>query len=141
MRVLTLALALAVAVPAFAEQKSPDKTPKTNKSKASAKASVVAKDPVTGELRPATPAEVKALEAQSSSRQPLMAPVDRDRVEVRPDGSKVGYLDETHMTHVVVKRAADGTLQYQCVDGDKNGSKTSGAMKSAPAPVLKAEER
>jgi|KBSSwiStaDraftv2_1062776.scaffolds.fasta_scaffold00028_102 hypothetical protein len=140
MRILPVALALAVAVPAFAEQKSQDKTPKQNKAKVSAKASVIAKDPVTGELRPATPAEVKALEEQSSGRQPLMAPVDRDRVETRPDGSKVGYLDETHMTHVVVKRAADGSLQYQCVDGDKNGNKVSGATKSAPAP-LKVEER
>ena len=138
MRVLTLALALAVAVPAFAEQKPPNSTSKPSKAKAPAKASVIARDPVTGELRPPTAAELKALDEQRGGRQALLPPVDGDRVETRADGSKVGYLSDAHLSHVVVKRAADGSLQYLCVDGDQ---KKAGAMSSAPAPVLKAEER
>jgi hypothetical protein len=139
MRALPLVLALAVAVPALAEQKSQSKTPKPNRSKVQ-KSSVVSKDPVTGELRPPTAQELKALDAQAQAegRQALISPIEQDRVELRPDGSKVGYLGESHMSHVVVKRGADGSLQYLCVDGD---AKKSRALTGAASPVLKAEER
>ena len=74
---------------------------------------VVVRDAVTGELRPATPAESRALRA----RDPSLAP-DRGvgPLTVREDGSRKVHLGERRQAYSVVTRDAAGKLAMQCMN-------------------------
>lgn len=72
------------------------------------------KDRETGQLRKATPEEQQA-EAQAPAPSNDPAGV---RISVMPNGRKSAALDETFMSYSVVRRAADGTLDAQCVSGE-----------------------
>lgn len=84
----------------------------------------VARDPVTGQLRALTKEEARALQAKAQqsaaaaakkngvlSGAPVAGPVRR------ADGSVELELDESTLSHTVMKRAADGTLSTHCVTG------------------------
>lgn len=95
---------------------------------------VVVRDPATGQLRNATPAEVKALRAQQTGH----ALVRREApaaVTVRENGTKHKHLGESRMVYSVVSRGADGKLDMQCLKGEDAAS----AAVTRPAPATQPE--
>ena len=76
---------------------------------------VVVRDAVTGELRPATPAESRALKA----RTPSLAP-DRGvgPLTVREDGSRKVHLGERRQAFSVLTRDAAGKMAMQCMNSE-----------------------
>ncbi|GAB3471374.1 hypothetical protein GCM10027321_43150 [Massilia terrae] len=78
---------------------------------------VVARDPLTGELRAPTPAERKALNASPKASLRAAAPVAPQAI-VNPDGSRKVRLGERGQVYEVVRRAPDGKLTGQCVQGE-----------------------
>lgn len=102
------------------------------------------KDPTTGQLRAPTAEEVKALEqqeqaARAAAQRNLRAAPARPNVPVmRPDGSRMLALDESSMSYSVMTRRADGTLELNCVQGEKAALKI---VKGQARPVaLKTKE-
>lgn len=95
---------------------------------------VVARDPATGQLRNATPAEVKALRAQEVqrgiTRQQPPAPVT-----VRANGTRQKHLGERGLVYSIVSRDANGKLSAQEAIGEEAAN---AAMKS-PAPANQQE--
>jgi hypothetical protein len=78
---------------------------------------VVVRDAQTGQLRNATPAEVKALRAQQSTRG-LAAPDAASTITIRGNGTIQKHLGERGMVYSVAKRDADGKLGTECVTGE-----------------------
>lgn len=81
-------------------------------------AMAVVRDPQSGQLRPATAAEVRAMQAASAKEQriaPQQQPAQPPTV--RPDGMRSAVLGERGMVYSVVKRGPDGKLTRQCVHG------------------------
>ena len=77
---------------------------------------VVVRDPVTGDMRAPTPAELRALRAlppQGAAQQP---PQQTQSV-LRPDGSRSVKLGENSMVYSVARRDAGGKLKEECVHG------------------------
>ncbi|MDB5958962.1 MAG: hypothetical protein JWP59_256 [Massilia sp.] len=74
---------------------------------------VAARDPQTGLLRAATPAELRALGAPSLSLRPAAGPV-----KIRSDGRRELHLGEAALVHATIRRDADGRLTTSCVEGD-----------------------
>ena len=76
---------------------------------------VVVRDAVTGELRPATPAESRALKA----RNPSLAP-ERGigPLTVRDDGSRKVHLGDRRQAYSVVTRDAAGKLAMHCMNSE-----------------------
>jgi hypothetical protein len=95
---------------------------------------VVVRDAQTGQLRNATPAEVKALRAQET-RRGLVAPEAASAVTIRRDGTMQKHLGERGMVYSVVTRDANGKLGTQCV----NGEDAAKAALEHPAPATKQE--
>jgi hypothetical protein len=77
---------------------------------------VVVRDAQTGQLRNATPAEVKALRAQQSTRG-LVAP-DAATITIRGNGTIQKHLGERGMVYSVARRDAYGKLGTECVTGE-----------------------
>ena len=84
----------------------------------------VARDPQTGALRAPTADESAALERAArdsrkadglAHRRGMVTGTLEPKVKKRADGSSVYELPEEYMTHVVVTRMPDGTLQEQCL--------------------------
>jgi hypothetical protein len=73
---------------------------------------VVVRDPKTGELRAATPAESRLMRQQS--RTPAPDPTDLV-LTVRGDGSRKVHLGERRQVYAVVTRDADGQPAMHCV--------------------------
>lgn len=96
---------------------------------------VVTKDPETGELRNATPAERAKLFA---GRAPQAAPV-APRVVILPDGTEMVELGEESMNYAIATKAPDGSIKQGCVHGADAAAQATTAPKPAPAP--RAEER
>jgi hypothetical protein len=95
---------------------------------------VVVRDAQTGQLRNATPAEVKALRAQQA--QPgLVAAEAAGTVTIRQNGTMHKHLGEGGMVYSVVTRGADGKLSSQCV----NGEVAAKAALDRPAPATQQE--
>lgn len=86
---------------------------------------VVAKDPVTGKLRPATAAEREQL----LGRRPLVSPTPE--IVTLPDGTVMIKLGPADANYVVATQNADGTLSYSCVHG---ADAARAAVAAAPAP-------
>jgi hypothetical protein len=95
---------------------------------------VVVRDAQTGQLRNATPAEVKALRAQET-RRGLVAPEPPSAVTIRSDGTMQKRLGERGMVYSVVTRDADGKLGTQCVKGEEAAQ----AALERPAPANQQE--
>jgi hypothetical protein len=94
---------------------------------------VVARDPVTGQLRAPTAEEARALEqapkteSLKSSVAPAAAPVAR-----RAANGAVGFhVGEAFMTYSVMRRNADGTMSMQCVTGAQAADKLTKAPQAA----------
>ncbi len=95
---------------------------------------VVVRDAQTGQLRNATPAEVKALRAQEVQRG-LTRPAPPSPVTVRKDGTRQKHLGESGLVYSVVTRDADGKLQSREVSGEDAAN----AALKAPAPATQQE--
>jgi hypothetical protein len=96
---------------------------------------VVVRDAYTGQLRNATPAEVKVLRDQQTAKglvQPEAAP---SAVTVRENGTRQKHLGESRMVYSVVNRNADGKLGMQCVSGEDAAN----ATLAHPAPATQQE--
>ena len=84
----------------------------------------VHKDPVTGKTRNATAAEAKQLNdlraadraAQKAARKAAGLP-DAGVVRLQQNGIAAAYVDEDSVSYSVVRRAADGTLEADCIQG------------------------
>jgi hypothetical protein len=76
---------------------------------------IAVKDPQTGQLRPPTPAEARALATAAAALAPAAAPV----TVRRPDGTFQRHLGDAGMTYSVLSRTADGKLAIDCVTGAK----------------------
>ena len=99
---------------------------------------VVVRDAHTGQLRNATPAEVKALRAQQTRAAAWSGRESRRAaVTVRANGTMQKHLGESRMVYSVVSRDADGKLGMQCV----NGEDAANAALAHPAPATQQEHR
>jgi hypothetical protein len=78
---------------------------------------VVVRDAQSGQLRAATPAEIKALHEQNKALHPAK-PVQEQAVR-RQDGTLRKRLGESGMVFEVITRDADGKLVTQCVNGEQ----------------------
>ena len=136
-----LVLSVLVSLPVFADEvpPAPTATPAATAKKTAAKKAapkpaagtanmIVTKDPETGELRPATPAEREKL----LGRQPLVAP--EHKVVTLPDGSKMVELGEADMSYAVATKNADGTVSQSCVHGAQTAAKAVASPPSSAAP-------
>ncbi len=79
---------------------------------------VVVRDPVTGQLRAATPAEQKALTAAPQGALRTAAPAAPQAIR-NADGSFKVRLGQRGQVYEVLTRAPDGKLTGQCVHGDE----------------------
>ena len=101
------ALALcACALPAAAQQAQQEAAPSMD-------AQTIARDPVTGKLRAATPEEQAALAALKAARQSRIAPKPMIRKFHRSGASGVELNDEAMMSMTAV-RTPDGKVQTIC---------------------------
>lgn len=96
---------------------------------------VVVRDALTGQLRNATPAEVKALRAQQPARPLSAREAAESAVTVREDGTRAKHLGERAMVYSVVARTPDGQLGMQCVKGEDAAK----AALEQPAPATQPE--
>lgn len=76
---------------------------------------VVARDAQTGQLRPATPAELRALAGADKAMRPAPA---AGPVKLREDGRREVHLGEAALVHATLRRDADGRTTMECVHGD-----------------------
>jgi hypothetical protein len=132
------ALALLLFLPARADETAANAPPKepaakkapavaTAKPAAAAGASLrVARDPVTGALRPLTPEEARQL----LGARPLV--VAEPQVVTLPDGTKMMRLGSDQASLSVVRKNPDGTLMSACVHGT-DAART--FLEAAPRPV------
>jgi hypothetical protein len=79
---------------------------------------VVVRDPQTGKFRNATPAEMRALQAQPVARGMAKGEPAPPDVTIRKNGTVQKHLGERGMVYSVVTRDADGKLSTECVDGE-----------------------
>ncbi|MDM5179759.1 hypothetical protein PO883_21440 [Massilia sp. DJPM01] len=75
----------------------------------------VVRDKQTGQLRPATAAELRAMDG--SLVQPQIAH-PQPQVRVRADGTRSAPLGGRGVVYSVVSRTADGKLVQRCVEGE-----------------------
>jgi hypothetical protein len=92
----------------------------------------VARDPITGTLRPLTPDEARQL----LGRRPLVAA--EPQVVTLPDGTKMMKLGPDQASLSVVRKNPEGTLTSACVQGtDGARAFLEAAPASAPAPAAR----
>ncbi|MES2757088.1 MAG: hypothetical protein V4693_06910 [Pseudomonadota bacterium] len=80
---------------------------------------VVVRDPLTGKLRNATPAEARRLHAQSTARGMVKPEGAAPDVTIRKNGTIQKHLGERGLVYSVVTRDAAGKLDTQCVHGEE----------------------
>lgn len=90
---------------------------------------VVTRDPETGEIRNATPAERERL----LGRRPQVAPAP-PRVVVLPDGTEMVELGEDSMSYAVARRNPDGTVTQSCAEGPEAAAAARKPKADTPAP-------
>jgi hypothetical protein len=95
---------------------------------------LVTKDPVTGKLRPATPAEREKL----LGRTPLVSP--EPEIVTLPDGTVMMKARPEERLYEVAKRNADGTLSYACVHA-ADAAAPAATPAPAPSPAPKNADR
>jgi hypothetical protein len=103
---------------------------------ASPAAAVVARDRATGQLRAATPAEVKALHAQARLTSTESMKTDSPVVR-RANGSAHKHLGEAGLVYAIAVRDAAGKLGMHCV-GDEQAA---AAALTPSVSTLRHEER
>ena len=118
--VLLGASALSVTLPSSAEQ---------------AEGMVVVRDARTGELRNATPAEVKALRTQAV-QQGISRPQPAVPATVRANGTRQKLIGERGQVYSIVSRDASGKLWAQ----EAIGEDAANAALTAPAPLNHPQE-
>ena len=96
-------------------------------------AQIVARDPVTGAVRLATPEEVQALH-RSRGAQVRSGPPTSAR-HVHPNGARGARLTDEFMTYSVVLRGADGKLVEICVEDPSTLAAKPAPAKSANLPT------
>lgn len=114
----------------------------------------IAKDPITGELRPLTADEHKALDAKSGAGERSKATTARreaatvdtsEPMQILHNGPakvKGGRMNDELLSQSIMVRHADGTLQAVCVDPTHAHSVISAlqaAAKTSPAAALETE--
>lgn len=113
----------------FAQTQSKEKK---NTTKKTDNGVVVTVDPKTHQIRQATPDEIgsmgKARQEKAASavslRPDSSASARRGNRELHHATGAVGMaLDESYMTSMTVTKDANGKLQYQCVEGKKDGER------------------
>ena len=88
----------------------------------------VARDPVTGALRPLTAEEARQL--QLLGRRPFVAA--EPQVVTLPDGTKMMHLGPDQAAYSVARRNPDGTLTSACVHGT---AEAEAFIEAAPRPT------
>jgi hypothetical protein len=134
---LAAATALCLSQPALAQQSAqwPDQWPnpwqqdqgtlaeQTAAPAQSGDGMVVVRDAVTGQLRAPTPAEFHALQVQAAALRGATANTATagapPRVSLRADGTRQAHLGQGGQVYMVTRRAADGALGEQCVQGEE----------------------
>jgi hypothetical protein len=117
-----LALFLLLSLPARADETAASTPPKEPAKRAPAMAAAkpaaaagssltVARDPVTGALRPLTAEEARLL----LGRRPLVTVAPQ--VVTLPDGTRMMRLGPEHASLSVARKNPDGTLSSECVHG------------------------
>jgi hypothetical protein len=123
----TAALALcACALPAAAQQAQQEAAP-------AADAQTIARDPVTGQLRPATPEEQAALAALKSAAQARIAPKPLIR-KFHTSGAVGIELNDESVMSVTAVRTQDGKVQTICNEVH-NGQSTAHVHAAPNTPV------
>jgi hypothetical protein len=141
-RHLSVLALLLFTVPSRADERAPNAPPKDSTGKtplatattkgitAGASSMTVARDPVTGALRPLTAEEARQLLAA----RPLA--VAEPQVVTLPDGTRMMRLGPEHASLSVVRRNPDGTLTSACVHGTAEAKTFLEAANAAdPAPA------
>ncbi len=138
-----LAVFLLLSLPAHADETAATTPPKEAAKKAPATATAkpaaatgssltVARDPVTGALRPLTPEEARKL----LGRRPQVAAAPQ--VVTLPDGTKVMTLGPDQASLSVVRENPDGTLTSACVhDADEARAFLEAAPRPSPPPATR----
>lgn len=75
----------------------------------------VVRDKQTGQLRPATAAELRAM--QGNLPQPQAAPA-QTQASVRADGTRSALLGQRGVVYSVLARTPDGKLVQRCLEGE-----------------------
>jgi hypothetical protein len=141
---VVLTFAVLAASPAFANDETPPCAPTPSapaneppgRAAAGGANMVVAKDPETGKLRPATAAESEKL----LGRRPLVSPA-REIVTL-PDGTVMVKRGPSDASYAVAKRNPDGTLSTACVQGaDAANAAVATTPAPAPSPAPKNADR
>jgi hypothetical protein len=78
---------------------------------------VAVRDPQSGLLRPATPAEIRALNGPAMAARPAPGPV-----MLRGDGRRQVHLGDAGLVHVLVQRNAGGALDMRCSETEAPGA-------------------
>jgi hypothetical protein len=135
-RCLSAFVLLLVTLPACADERAesaPPKDPVTEKAAATAKptaptgaALTVARDPVTGALRPLTAEEVRQL----LGARPLSAA--EPQVVTLPDGTRMMRLGPDQASLSVARKNPDGTVTSACVHG---AAEARAFLEAAPGPA------
>lgn len=84
---------------------------------------VVVRDPQSGQLRAATPAEIRALAPASASASARLSAPSQPAMVTHPGGSRHVRLGERGLVYSVVTRGADGMLAQECVHGNAAAEK------------------
>ena len=80
---------------------------------------VVVRDASTGKFRVPSAAELKALQAQQTTRGLVRRGAVESLVTIRPNGTVHKRLGENAMVYSVVHRNTHGKLAMQCVKGEE----------------------
>jgi hypothetical protein len=78
---------------------------------------IVVRDAQTGQLRAATPAEIRALQQQAPALQPGQRASGPS--VLRADGTRHVHMSENAQTYSVATRNADGSITRKCVHGEQ----------------------
>lgn len=90
----------------------------------------VVRDKQTGQLRPATAAELQAM--RGNLPQPQVAR-PAPQVSVDADGTRRALLGERGMVYSVVTRTPEGKLVQRCVEGESAAAHATHQHKASPA--------
>jgi hypothetical protein len=129
------ALALLLFLPVRADESTVSKAPAAATAKpgaAGAASMTVARDPVTGALRPLTSEEARQLLGARSRK------VAEPQVVTLPNGTRMMRLGPDHAVFSVARRNPDGTVTNVCVHGIEEAEAfTEAAPRPAPAPAAR----
>lgn len=106
---------------------------------APADAQVVARDPVTGQLRAATPEEMQALQQSRSSLARRSAAAAVPQAKFHWSGAQGARLTEEFMANVTVVRMPDGRMVELCVGELEPAEKVAPSQRAPKSETLPKE--